>query len=273
MYERYWQLDRPAFECDLDVRFYFASRSHQGALLKLRFALEHRKGAALLVGDHGIGKTYLTHVLEQDFQDSRTGLIRLNFPQLSPTDMLGYLAMRLGATPGPGLPRGTADQLLCSLETRLQQLATEGHRRILFLDDAHLLQPQHFETLQLLLSVQQQMGDPLSLVLMGRTELLSKTQRVPGLDQRICVRMVVDPLSPEETGQYIEHRLQMAGQSRFMFQEDALRAFWEISQGIPRRVNQLCDLALLVGYADGITTLTSVEVEAAAEELVTVSMD
>ncbi len=273
MYERHWQLDRPAFECDLDAQFYYPTRTHQGALLKLRFALENRKGAALLVGDHGIGKTYLTHVLEQDFQAVGRSFIRLNFPQLSPVDMLGYLAMRLGATPGPGVQRSSPDQMLRSLETRLEQIAADGQRRILVLDDAHLLQPQHFETLQLLLSVQQQVGDPLSLVLVGRTELLSKAQRVPGLDQRITVRMVLDPLSADETSRYIEHRLHAAGLTETIFQSDAMQSFWEISQGIPRRINQVCDLSLLVGYADGMTMLSRVEVEAAAEELVAVSMD
>ena len=66
MYERYWHLDRPAFESDFETEFYYPARSHQGALLKLRFALEHRKGIGLLVGDHGVGKTYLTQVIEQE---------------------------------------------------------------------------------------------------------------------------------------------------------------------------------------------------------------
>lgn len=273
MYERYWQLDRPAFESDFDSEFYFPARSHQGALLKLRFALEHRKGIALLVGDHGVGKSYLTHVLEQEVDGPQRPFLRLLFPQLSPTDMLSYLAMRLGASPGPGVQRGSPDQVLCSLENRLAGLASEGLRKVIVLDDAHLLQPQHFETLQLLMSLQQHAGNVISLILVGRPELLTRVERVPGLDQRVAVRMGVDPLTPEETEQYIGHRLQVAGSSRAMFREDAFQSFWELSQGVPRRMNQLCDLSLLVGYADGMTELTSVEVEAAAEEVVSVSLD
>lgn len=273
MYERYWHFDRPAFESDFDSHFYFPARSHQGALLKLRFALEHRKGIALLVGDHGVGKTYLTHVLEQEIDGPLRPFLRLLFPQLSPADMLSYLAVRLGACPGPGVQRGSPDQTLCSLESRLEWMAREGHRRVVVIDDAHLLQPQHFETLQLLMSLQQQAGNVLSLVLVGRPELLSRVERVPGLDQRVAVRMGVDPLSPDETGQYIEHRLQVAGSSQAIFREDAFRSFWELSQGVPRRMNQLCDLSLLVGYADAMTELTSVEVEAAAEEVLAVSLD
>jgi general secretion pathway protein A len=187
--------------------------------------------------------------------------------------MLGYLAMRLAATPGPGVHRPSQDQILRSLEARLESLAAEGKRQIVLLDDAHLLQPQHFETLQLLMSVQQHVGNPLQLILVGRGELLSKVERVPGLDQRVAVRMAVDPLPPEETGLYIEHRLQFAGGHGSMFRSDAYQSFWEISQGIPRRLNQICDLSLLVGYADGLQELSSVEVEAAAEEIETVSWE
>ncbi len=273
MYERYWHFDRPAFESDFDAEFYFPARSHQGALLKLRFALEHRKGIALLVGDHGVGKTYLTHVLEQEVDSPQRPFLRLLFPQLSPTDMLGYLAIRLGASPGPGVQRGSQDQTLRSLESRLEAMASEGQRRVIVLDDAHLLQPPHFETLQLLMSLQQHAGNVISLVLAGRPELLSRVERVPGLDQRVAVRMGIDPLAPEETGPYIEHRLSIAGRSQSMFKENAYRSFWELSQGVARRLNQMCDLSLLVGYADGMSELTSVEVEAAAEEVTAVSLD
>ena len=273
MYERYWHLDRPAFESDFDADFYYPARSHQGALLKLRFSLEHRKGIALLVGEHGVGKTYLTQVLEQELDGSPRPFLRLVFPQLSPADMLSYLAMRLGASPGPGVPRGSQDQTLRSLECRLTAMASDGQRQVIVLDDAHLLQPQHFETLQLLMSVQQQAGNVLSFVMVGRPELLSRVERVPGLDQRVAVRMAVDPLTADETGAYIEHRMRIAGRSESMFRDDAYQAFWEISQGVPRRMNQICDLSLLVGYADAMSELTSVEVEAAAEELLTVSLD
>ncbi len=273
MYERYWHLDRPAFESDFDSEFYYPARSHQGALLKLRFALEHRKGIALLVGDHGVGKTYLTHVLEQELDSPHRPFLRLVFPQLSPADMLSYLAMRLGASPGPGVQRGSPDQILRSLECCLEGMASAGQRKVLVLDDAHLLQPQHFETLQLLMSLQQHAGNVLALVLLGRPELLTRVERVPGLDQRVAVRMAIDPLTADETGQYIEHRLRIAGGGLSMYRDDAYRVFWEISQGVPRRMNQLCDLSLLVGYADGLSELTSIEVEAAAEEVMAVSLD
>lgn len=273
MYEHYWQLERPAFESDFEVDAYFPSRSHQGSLLKLRFCLEHRKGIALLVGDHGVGKTYLTHVLEQDLEPALRPFLRLVFPQLSPTDMLGYLAMRLEAAPGPGMLRNSQDQILRGLEARLEAMSLDGRRQIVLIDDAHLLQPQHFETLQLLMSVQQHVGNPLQLILVGRGELLSKVERVPGLNQRVAVRMAIDPLPPEETSLYIEHRLQFAGGQGTMFRSDAYQSFWEISQGVPRRLNQICDLSLLVGYADGMQELTAVEVEAAAEEIETVSWE
>ncbi len=77
-----------------------------------------------------MGKTYLTHVLEQELDSALRPFVRLVFPQLSPSDMLGYLAMRLGAVPGPGVHRASQDQILCSLEARLESLAAEGGVRL-----------------------------------------------------------------------------------------------------------------------------------------------
>lgn len=273
MYERFWNLERPPFENDLNPEFYFPARSHQGALLKLRFALEHRKGVALLVGEHGVGKTYLTQLLEQEADGPDRPFLRLLFPQLSPTDMLNYLAHRLGAIPTPGGLPATTDQVLRNLEDRLEWMAHSETRRVIVLDDAHLLQAAHFETLQLLMSVQQQAGNVLSLILVGRPELLSRVERAPGLDQRVAVRMSIDSLQPDETANYLEHRLLMAGRSEAIYRDDAYRTIWEVTQGVPRVLNQIGDLSLLIGYADSLTELSSIEIEAAAEEMAAVSLD
>lgn len=266
MYETYWRLGRAAFENDGDAAFYFPSEAHEGALLKLRYTVEHRKGAALLAGGHGTGKTYLTHVLERELDPERYPLSRIVFPQLSPHELLICLANRLGAAIGGADGAGSA-RVLQRLEARLEQLTADGKHPVLLFDEAHLLEMEHLQTLQLLLNYREEPRIDFTLILVGRPDLLPRVRRSGGLDARIAVRTSLRGLSPDDTAAYVRHRMYVAGRVDAPFSEDTLRTVCELSQGVPRRINQLCDLALLVGFADELPSLTPVEVEAAAQEL------
>lgn len=271
MYEQYWRLERPAFENDQNPELFFPARSHHGALLKLRYLVEHHKGLGLLIGEHGLGKTFLTHVLERQLGAEAGPVVRLVFPQLSPVELLRYLVQRFGLMSGSAGTAGT-DQLLARLEAHLGDLADAGRRPTVVIDDAHLLEAGTLQTLQLLLNLQAEKGG-LTLLLVGRSDLLPRVKRLPALADRVNVKTRLQPLTLEEAEQYIRHRQEAAGRTESVLQPAAVRAVWELSQGVPRRLNQLCDLALLVGYADGLSQLSRVEVEAAADELCSISAD
>lgn len=102
---------------------------------------------------------------------------------------------------------------------------------------------------------------------------LPRLNRLPALADRVTVRVMLQPLSADEAAAYVAHRLQAAGRPHEVLQPAAVQTAWELSRGVPRRLNQVCDLSLLVGYADGLSTLSAVEVQAAAAELGTVSAD
>jgi general secretion pathway protein A len=159
------------------------------------------------------------------------------------------------------------------LEQRLSQLAVDGRHPILVVDDAQILTPDHFQILHLLLNVTREAKAHFSLILVGEPDLLPKIQRIGALDDRIEVRTTLRPFTPEETRAYVLDRLFAAGRSTDVFSPDAFEALWETSQGIPRKINQLCELALLVGYADSLSSVTGVEIEAAADELTSVAVD
>src|SRR5438552_13835147 len=97
MYERFWQLDRNPFDDEADVRGFFRSETHQATLLKLRYLIENGKGTGLLVGGTGFGKSYLIEVLAQQLAEPYGPFVHLVFPQMSPAELLGYLAVELGA--------------------------------------------------------------------------------------------------------------------------------------------------------------------------------
>lgn len=272
MHEPYWQLERPAFECDADPQFYFPASTHEGALLKLRYVVEHRKGAALLAAPHGMGKTYLTHILARELGGEHYVFVRLVYPKLEPIELLCDLAARLGA-PVDWRDAESGERVLHRLEQRLEQLTIEQRHAVLIVDEAHLLEGEHLQSLQLLLNLRDPPRLDFSLILVGQPELLPRVRRVGGLDSRIAARTTLRPLSVDETGEYAAHRLRIAGGLDCPFSGDALKSICELAQGAPRRINQLCDLALLIGYADEAHELTSVEAEAAAAELACVSAD
>jgi len=126
---------------------------------------------------------------------------------------------------------------------------------------------EHLNCLRLLSNLRENGVGNFSIILSGRTDLLSKVKRLKSLDQRISVRMALRPLSVSEVESYLSQRLDAAGASH-LFDAKSAQVIWELSQGVPRRINQICDLALLVGFVDQLESISSIEIEAAAEELI-----
>src|SRR5436190_397120 len=164
MYEGYWKLERSAFGGAAEAADFFPSRTHHAALLKLKYLIENRQGAGVLSGAHGLGKTYLTHVLEADLDPTSGPVARLVFPQMTPAEMLSYLAAKLGAetTAQESL---RADLVLRRFESRLAELARIGRHPILIVDEAHLLEPEHFQTLHLLTNLPEEARATCTLLL------------------------------------------------------------------------------------------------------------
>lgn len=269
MYEAHWKLRQRPFEDGARPEFYFPSKTHQAALLKLSYLIDQRKGIGLIAGEHGLGKTYLTHVLERDTRQQEQGLfVRLVFPQLSPAGTLAYLAGRLGSDV---TAHDSDDVVLRALETQLESFQDQQRHVILLIDDAHLLEMQQLQQLRLLLNLRESGRSDFTMILSGRTELLSRLQRLAALDQRIVVRTALEPLTQAEILPYLQCRLSVAGRKETIFNESAAQSIWELSQGIPRRINQLCDISLLVGFVDELHAIQAVEIEAAAEELLSIA--
>jgi type II secretory pathway predicted ATPase ExeA len=265
MYESHWQLSARPFDHSADARFYYPGESQQGALLKLRYALENRRGAALLTGAAGLGKTLLAQTLTRQLGESLSPKVHLVFPQMPPGQFLAYLADQLGASGGPTL---TIEQSLKRIETRLRENAKSGRHAVIVIDEAHLLDDAEvLETVRLLLNLEQDARPLATILLTGQTSLLLAIERRPDLEERLAVKCLLRRFKPEETMGYIQHRLTAAGAKRAIFTDGALEAIHQESLGIPRRINRLCDLALLVGFAEELTSIGPDQIAAISEEL------
>lgn len=278
MYSQHWKLNRRPFENTLEPEFFFPSQTHQAALLKLRYLIENQKGAGVLVGPTGTGKTFVTHRLAKELSQQVGPWLNFVFPQMSADDLLTDVAIRLGGKSAVAdcpthsvLSRVTALRII---ERSLDEHSLAGRHPVLIIDDAHLIDdPAALQVLELLLNFQQPPQRAFSLILLGDRLLLSRLARLPRFDERLAVRAMLQSLSPDETARYIRFRLEVAGAQNGIFDAEALAEIAELSDGIPRRINRLADLALLVGYADGRSHLAAEDVASVSEELATVGVD
>jgi MSHA biogenesis protein MshM len=269
MYESYWQLQRPAFRPEFRGEFYFASAGHQAACLKLRYLVEQHLGAAVLIGPAGTGKTSLIAQLRDCLPLESQPFVHSTFAQLTPCELLRDLAARLGADQVDHEPWGNRiDGLVRWIDQRLQAFTSEGQSPVLVIDDAELIEDRRvLQTLQQLLNLRRHEICDFSLIVLGQPELLGQIRRVPAFESRLAFACVLPQLTADETARYVQHRLGIAGRTQPLFTPAALAAVHRCSAGIPRRINRLCDYALLVGYADQLSLVDAAQIEAVGSEL------
>lgn len=270
MYEEYWQLETKPFEPAANPQFLFPCGAHQAAIHKLRYAIESRRPAALLVGPAGIGKTLAWQNLAVQLDGALGSHAHLIFPLMTPRDMLTYVGHELGISPTNGQP--TLEESIRNLESMLIANREHGKLAVLAVDEAHLLEDAGLlDTLRLLMNLCIG-GEPLfTLLLIGQTPALGMMERYNNLDERLEMKVQLKAFTYEETAGYIEHRLVIAGASRPLFTSQALEVAHQLSGGIPRKINRLCDLALMVGFAAGDVEIDAPQLQAVNNELVTLS--
>ena len=271
MYESYWQLAAKPFEPTGDAPWYYPSEVHQGALLKLRYVLESGRAAALVTGGTGLGKSMLVDTLQRQLGDRCKPFAHLVLPQMPTREMLAYVANELGA---PHVEPATfsIEESLRRLQCLLADVSKSGRHAVLAIDEAHLLADSYsLETIRLLLNLSDNGPAALTVLLVGQTSLLPALDRQPGLEERLSVKVLLRPFTVEETASYIMHRLAAAGARQEIFTTDALSRVHDLTGGNPRRINRLCDLVLLIGYAEERQRIGPEQVEQVSNELVTVS--
>lgn len=267
MYERYWNLSRAPFDQDRSSESFFSSRLHGEALVKLKYLIEHGKGAAVLVGASGTGKTHVQEMIRR--QSNRNPVVQLIYPQLAPHELISFITDALGenaSTSEPTIPG--LDLLLRALDTRLRELTAAGRTPVIMIDDAHLIEDRRmFQTLHQLMNFQRPGQSNFALILSGQPELVGTLQRSDCMADRIAFHCLLQSFSESESVEYIQHRLHAAGRTEPIFDDSAMKAIFELSSGIPRRINRLCDFALLVGYAKQLSQVSAEQIEGVHSEI------
>jgi general secretion pathway protein A len=265
MYNAYYGFRESPFNITPDPRFLFFSDRHREAFNHVLFGVRERKGFIQLTGEVGAGKTTVCRaLLEALGPEYRTALI-LN-PCMTSTQLLRAILTEYGLQPG------RADRVACLgiLNEFLLAQVEEKRDVVLLIDEAQDLEADLLEQVRLLSNLETDQRKLLQIVLVGQPELrdMLDQSRLRQLRQRITVRYHLKPLTREETEDYIQHRLHVAGgNSRPSFTSWAYRGVYRYSQGIPRLINAVCDKTLLCGYITGSDELRAHHVRRAIHEL------
>ena len=262
MFEEFFGLATKPFGKTPDPSFLYESRQHREALARLEYSVDEKE-LALLVGDIGSGKTTLSRALIDRVGDARPVVLLIN-PRLTPMQLLRSIAHGLELEP----PRFRND-VLDQLHTKLYELYEQRREPVLIIDEAQLIPSKAtFDEIRLLTNFQLDDQNLLSVVLIGQPELEGRLERdaYAPLRQRIGMRYSLGPLSLEESIEYIEHRIRIAGGSRNPFNREAMEEIHERSGGIPRLINTLATTALLDAFGEDAEVIEPARVASAARE-------
>ena len=270
MYAAFFGLSQPPFSIAPDPRYLFMSERHREALAHLLYGIESGGGFVLLTGEIGAGKTTVCRrVLEQIPENARVAYI-FN-PKLTVSELLQTVCHEFGVAVnhhGPGA--ASIKEYLDPLNAHLLQGHARGEHHVLIIDEAQALSVEVLEQLRLLTNLETHERKLLQIILIGQPELRQMLARpeLEQLAQRVIARFHLGALSEAETRQYIAHRLGVAGwQGEPPFTAGALKQVHRLTRGVPRRINLLCDRALLGAYAGSSQQVTATIVHNAAAEV------
>ena len=265
MYRRVFGLTRRPFEPTTTPEWYFPTPSHDEALASLRYTVTERKGCCLLTGGPGTGKTLVLHAALADCNIGATAHC-VATPELRPTELMRVLCAELG------LPIDRTDSP-AELMARLRTPGRSGpdEPTVVLIDDAHYCDPATLAILGTLAALETDDGSAKCFqVLLAGDDRLRETLARPAaaaLRQQLFRACPLKPLSPEQTADYVRHRLAKAGATRpDIFGAAALTAIHQLTAGVPRLINHLCENALISSYADSHRVVKASTLRRIAEE-------
>jgi len=263
MYAEFYGLNELPFALTPDPRYIYFTPSHTEVMANLHYGIESGRGLIVVTGEVGTGKTTVLRWIMQRLD--RTVLVAYIFnPRLSVPEFYQHLATLFDIHEWEN-----KSDLLIKLGEVLESRHSRGLRTVLIVDEAHGLSPNVLEEIRLLCNFESDTAKQLQIVLTGQPELSDVLNQpdLRQLKQRIALRCEIKALpNVAETRQYVAHRLQIAGAGRTdIFSPGAIDYISRCAEGIPRNINNLCDNALLAGFAAAEPIITRAIVEDVAE--------
>ena len=267
MYTSYFGMRENPFNLTPDPHYFYLSPQHQEALNCLIYGINEKKGFMVITGGIGNGKTTLCRTLLARFDGSTESALIFN-SSLSDLELLQTINRDFGVAMKRG--RQTKRRCLDALNDFLLKNFASGKQAVLLIDEAQNLSHNVLEQIRMLSNLETDREKLLQIILMGQPEF-QDTLRLPSLRQlneRITVRYDLKPLNRADVRTYIEYRLATAGGAdKVKFTPTAYNLIYRFSEGIPRRINALCDRALLIAYAQDMRAIDRKIVKRAVKDL------
>ena len=248
MYESYYGLTEKPFSIQPDPEYLFLSKRHNLAYTMLEYSIQNHAGYTVICVDIGCGKTTLVHHLINNYKAELTvGLLYNTPPHVE--DIMQWVMMSF-ELPYEGLSDIAMHQ---NFQNFLVKNFTSGKKAVLIIDEAQNLTISALEALRMLSNISVYKHQLLQVILVGQPQLklMLLQPELEQFNQRVSVEFYLTPLQEIEIKNYIQHRLKMAGREDDLFTDLALKRIAEVSKGIPRKINILCDLVLVYGFSSG----------------------
>lgn len=274
LYEAFYGLREQPFSLTTDPRFLYLSQQHRRAFDELLTGLRRHEGLLLLTGDTGTGKTTLCRAVIDALGHRTFSALILN-PYMSDAEVLRTILREFGLVTREDIRKGAFEhadvpQLLDTLDSFLRSLVPLNSYAVVIIDEAQSLSPKVLDQIRVLGSMEQDGRRLLQIVLVGQPSLIDalRSDSMRALADRVSRRTALEPLTPQEVHAYVAHRLQIAGgKDAVKFDADALARIADLSDGLPRRINLLCDRALEFGRVAGVTTIGAPLITQAAKAI------
>lgn len=264
MYLSYYQLDRKPFQISSDPNFLWLGDKHKEALAVLRYALMDNKGFLLLTGDAGTGKTTLINALVNTLGEEIIVATLLD-PGIEKDDFFFYIGKAFQLEQA----FSSKGEFIYNFTIFLNRAHEERKKVLLIIDESQRLSQELLEEIRLLSNIEKKSSKLINIFFVGQIELNSiiLEPQNSALRQRISVNYNLNPLSAKETGQYIHHRLKVAGATKSLFNAAAVREVFQFSKGYPRLTNIICDRALVTGFISESKKIGPKIIKECAEDL------
>ncbi|MCP4672208.1 MAG: AAA family ATPase [Desulfobacula sp.] len=245
MYTSFYNLHSKPFQISADPAFMWFGEKHKEALATLKYGILDNKGFLLLTGDVGTGKTSLINSLIESLSEDIV-CTSVPDPSLEKMDFLNYIALAFGMD----REFSTKGAFLIHFKKFLMEADKKNKKVLLIIDESQLLTQEMLEEIRLLSNIEKTNAKLINIFFVGQNEFneILNQQKNRAVRQRLTLNYNIDPLTPDETDEYIKHRLKVAGTTQTIFDTSAVQEIFMYSGGFPRRINIICDHSLLSGY-------------------------
>ncbi len=271
MYLEYWNLKQEPFQNITDIRFAYLSEQHREGLARIVYLVKSRKLGGALVGPFGVGKSMVLELLSEYMADQpQTRFFRFDALPGGVMVLARQILNQFGISKEPA----SVAEALTAVQDFCHDPRRSFNHGVLMIDEAQMIRdPDAFDFIHLLtnirLSTKETPGEfpALTVILAGHSKLADDINNHEALKQRLQLLWRLAPLDENQTFQYVQHRMHVAGGDIWAFEEGALAEVFRGAQGLPRIINNICDIALLLGQAARLPRITKEVVLQAVQDV------